>query len=85
MAAINITSLPKYIDQLLAYMITKPFDILAINDDNETRLDDTIHDNDHHTCRLLEICNNFQYKQLIEQQTRITKHTATMHYRSIFD
>ena len=39
----------------------------------------------HHTYRLLEICNNFQYKQLIEQQTRITKHTATMHYRSIFD
>ena len=43
LAAINITYLPKYIDQLLAYMITKPFDILAIN---ETRLDDTIHDNE---------------------------------------
>ena len=42
LAAINTTSLPKYIDQLRAYMITKPFDILAIN---ETRLDDTIHDN----------------------------------------
>ena len=43
LAAINITYLPKYIDQLRAYMITKPFDILAIN---ETRLDDTIHDNE---------------------------------------
>ena len=43
LAAINITYLPKYIDQLRPYMITKPFDILAIN---ETRLDDTIHDNE---------------------------------------
>ena len=46
LAAINITYLPKYIDQLRAHMVTKPFDILAINDDNETRLDDTIHDNE---------------------------------------
>lgn len=181
LAAINITSLPKYIDQLRAYMITKPIDILAVN---ETRLDDTIHDNemcingyvlerndrnrngggvalyirntinydcdntlnlrelnlewlcikvkkpktkpflvatwyrppnspvsvmdtfecllenlesqdieinilgdlncdvsatpvDHNTSRLLEICNTYQYKQLIEQPTRTTKNTAT--------
>ena len=43
LAAINITSLPKHIDQLQAYMTSEPTDILAIN---ETRLDDTIHDNE---------------------------------------
>ena len=46
LAAINITILPKYIDHLRAHMVTKPYDILAMNDDNETRLDDTIHDNE---------------------------------------
>ena len=33
---------------------------------------------DHNTNRLLEICNTFQYKQLIQQPTRITKNTATI-------
>ena len=38
-AHLNITSLPKYIDQLRLYLINKPVDILGIN---ETRLDDSI-------------------------------------------
>ena len=38
-AYLNITSLPKYIDQLRLYLISKPVDILGIN---ETRLDDSI-------------------------------------------
>lgn len=36
MAALNIASLPKYIDELRNYMTSRPIDILAIN---ETRLD----------------------------------------------
>ena len=32
---------------------------------------------DHNTRRLLEICNNFQYKQLMEKPTRITKNAST--------
>ena len=43
LAAINLTSLPKHIDQPRAYMTSEPIDILAIN---ETRLGDTIHDNE---------------------------------------
>ena len=38
-AAINITILPKYIDQLRTYMLNQPADILAIN---ESRLDSSI-------------------------------------------
>jgi exonuclease III len=40
-AHLNITSLPKYIDQLRAYLINKPVDIFTIN---ETRLDESISD-----------------------------------------
>ena len=36
---LNITSLPKYIEQLRIYLGNKPLDILTIN---ETRLDDSI-------------------------------------------
>ena len=32
---------------------------------------------DHHTSRLLEICNVLQYQQLIDQPTRITKDSST--------
>jgi hypothetical protein len=39
MAALNITSLVKHIDELRAVMLKAPFDLLAIN---ETRLDDNI-------------------------------------------
>ena len=35
---------------------------------------------DHHISRLLEICNIFQYQQLIEQPTRVTKNTSTTIY-----
>jgi hypothetical protein len=38
-AHLNITSIPKYIDQLRSYLVNKPVDILSIN---ETRLDDSI-------------------------------------------
>ena len=41
MAAINIASLPKHIDELRNYMISKPVDILAIN---KTRLDGSFPD-----------------------------------------
>ena len=181
LAAINITSLPKYIDQLRIYMHDKPIDILAIN---ETRLDSSISDTemgipgyamerndrnrhgggvalyiknnidyelddtlkinnfnlewicvkvkktkmkpflvatwyrppnshsyvmdsflclleklesqqlevtimgdfncdvsatplDHHTAKLIEICNTLQYRQLIEQPTRVTKYSSS--------
>ena len=36
---LNITSIPKYIDQLRIYLVNKPLDILTIN---ETRLDESI-------------------------------------------
>lgn len=39
LAALNIVSLPKYIDQLRIYLHSKPIDILALN---ETRLDSSI-------------------------------------------
>ena len=32
---------------------------------------------DHHTVKLIEICNTMQYQQLIEQPTRITKYSST--------
>ena len=32
---------------------------------------------DHHTNRLLDICNAYQYQQLIDHPTRITQETAT--------
>ena len=38
-AHLNITSIPKYIDQLRIYLANKPLDILTIN---ETRLDEAI-------------------------------------------
>ena len=41
MAAINIASLPKHIDELRNYMISTPVDILAIN---ETHLDGSFSD-----------------------------------------
>jgi hypothetical protein len=40
-AHLNITSLPKYIDQLRTYLVNKPVDIFTIN---ETRLDESIND-----------------------------------------
>ena len=40
-AHLNITSIPKYIDQLRIYLVNKPLDILTIN---ETRLDESISD-----------------------------------------
>ena len=42
-AAINVTSLPKYIDQLRTYMFNQPVDILAIN---ESRLESSISSNE---------------------------------------
>ena len=44
-AHLNITSLPKYIDKLRLYLISKPVDILGIN---ETRLDNSIDDAEVH-------------------------------------
>ena len=38
-AHFNITSIPKYIDQLRIYLVNKPSDILTIS---ETRLDESI-------------------------------------------
>lgn len=38
-AHLNITSVPKHIDQLRAYLVNKPIDIISVN---ETRLDDSI-------------------------------------------
>ena len=40
-AHLNITSIPKYIDQLRIYLVNKSLDILTIN---ETRLDESISD-----------------------------------------
>ena len=40
-AHLNITSIPKYIDQLRIYLVNKPLDILTVN---ETRLDESISD-----------------------------------------
>ena len=41
MAMLNITSLPKHIDEICVLLATKNFDILALN---ETRLDHSIPD-----------------------------------------
>ena len=45
MASLNITSLPKHIDELRVFLAASTIDILAIN---ETRLDSSIHDNEVH-------------------------------------
>ena len=45
MASLNITSLPKHIDELRVFLAASIIDILVIN---ETRLDSSIHDNEVH-------------------------------------
>ena len=45
MTSLNITSLPKHIDELRVLLAASTIDILAIN---ETRLDSSIHDNEVH-------------------------------------
>ena len=45
MASLNITSLPKHIDELRVLLDKNPIDVLAIN---ETRLDSSISDGEMH-------------------------------------
>ena len=50
MASLNITSLPKHIDELRILLEKSPIDVLAIN---ETRLDSSIRDGEMHISNYL--------------------------------
>ena len=51
-AHLNITSIPKYIDELRIYLVNKPLDTLTIN---ETRLDESISESVVYTRDILNV------------------------------
>ncbi|CAH3017235.1 unnamed protein product, partial [Porites evermanni] len=81
LAALNITSIPGHIEGLRIYMNSKCIDILAVNETlnilGDLNCNVAACPLESHTKNLLEICNLYQYHQLINEHTRITEKSAT--------